>query len=111
MLLFLLPGLPLPSDTAAAPFLLISFRSQLKYPSSEVFSDHLISNFHLLFLTVCVALFFSMVWIIINTLHIYKLHEGRGVGVHFIPSMEQCLAPSEEEEVKSLSRVRLFATP
>ena len=110
MLLFLLPGLPLPSDTAAAPFLLISFRSQLKYPSSEVFSDHLISNFHLLFLTVCVALFFSMVWIIINTLHIYKLHEGRGVGVHFIPSMEQCLAPSEEE-VKSLSRVRLFATP
>ena len=39
-----------------------------------------------------------MAWIIINTLHSYKLHEGRGVCVHFIPSMEQRLAPSEEGE-------------
>ena len=32
-LLFFLPGIPLPSETGTTPSLLISFRSQLKYPS------------------------------------------------------------------------------
>lgn len=86
-----MPSMPLPQNLCASlpsaqhtPLpryrrnsLLISFRSQRSYPGREVFLDYPISNFNFLSLPICVALFFSMAFIIIYwTLPICKLPEG-----------------------------------